>query len=171
MSKETSLYEISAAYEGLIDLCYDAEATESDIKAELEAIDGELTDKVANGINLILSLERELYAYSVEIDSLNRVARIVFERLQWIRNYYLENLARAGKTKVLTPHGVIKISYTDPPLIIDDKDSIPPEYKREVTKTFIDKDAVREALEHGIEVPGAHLEGNGKYLRISKGLI
>lgn len=165
-----TLYKISRKYEGLIDLCYDETADEETIRCELETLDGSLTDKVSNGIDLIKSLEAEIDGYRCEIELLAQVQQVVLQRLNWLKNCYIENLTRNGVNKVLTPRGAMKITTDDwKELKIDCEDMIPPEYKRKVTRALINKDAIREALERGEKVPGAHLEERGKYLRVSKG--
>ncbi len=164
-----TLYEISAGYEELLDLCYDETADEETIRAKLETLDSELTDKVSNGIAVIQTLKATAEGMDAEIKRLTQSKRALENRVDFIKNYYLENLARIGKSKVLTPRGAMTISKAGglKPLRIDDEDLIPLEYKREIIQSLIDKDAIREALERGMEIAGARLEERGKYLRIS----
>ena len=164
-----TLYEISADYERIIDLCYDENTDESEIAAKLQALDDQLTDKVANGIAIIQQLKSTADAMDAEIKRLNQSKRAIENRVGFLKDYYLSHLERIGKSRVLTPRGAMSVVKAGglKPLRIDDEDLIPLEYKREVIQSLIDKDAVREALERGMEISGARLEERGKYLRIS----
>ena len=164
-----TLYKISRKYEGLIDLCYDETADEETIRAKLETLDSELTDKVSNGIAVIQTLKATAEGMDAEIKRLTQSKRALENRVEFLKNYYLEHLARIGKNKVLTPRGAMSIAKAGglKPLKIDDEDLIPLEYKREIIQSLIDKDAIREALERGIEITGAHLENRRVCLRIS----
>lgn len=164
-----TLYEISTGYEELLDLCYDENADEAEITAKLQALNDQLTDKVANGIAIIQQLKATAEAADCEIKRLVQHKRTVENRVNFLKDYYLSHLEKIGKSRVLTPRGAMSIAKAGglKPLRIDDEDSIPLEYKREIIQSLIDKDAIREALERGMEIAGARLEERGKYLRIS----
>ena len=51
------------------------------------------------------------------------------------------------------------------PLKIDDENLIPQDFKKIVYE--VDKDKLREVLEDGEIISGAHLEERGSYLKIS----
>lgn len=163
------LYEISWGYENVLDMCYDDNADESTISAALAQLEGELTDKVADGIALIQTLKATAEGMDAEIKRLTASKKALEKRVEVIKNYYLENLQRIGKAKVQTSRGAMTVAKVGglKPLKIDDEDLIPLDFRREVITSAIDKDAIRTALERGIEISGAHLEERGKYLRIS----
>lgn len=164
-----TLYQISAGFENVLDMCYDETADESEIAEKLQTLEGELTEKVSNGIAVIQTLKATADAADTEIKRLIQHKRTIESRVNFLKAYYLEHLARIGKSRVLTPLGTMSISKAGglKPIRIDNADLIPTEYKREVTTTEIDKDALREALERGDQITGAHLEPRGNYLRIS----
>lgn len=163
------LYEISADIERVLDMCYDDSADEETIIAELQQLNCELTEKVSNGIAVIQTLSATASAMDTKIKRLTQSKRALEKRVDFLKNYYLENLARIGKNKVQTSRGAMTISKAGglKPLKIDDEELIPLDFKRIVSKAEIDKDALREALERGVEISGAHLEERGRYLRIS----
>lgn len=164
-----TLYQISADFERVLDLCYDDNITDESIQAELAKIDAELTEKVANGIAVIQQLSATADALDNEIKRLTQNKKTLLKRLDFIKNYYLDNLARIGKYKVQTERGVMSIANAGglKPLKIDDEDLIPLEFKRQVIQSLIDKDAIRLALERGDQISGARLENRSRYLRIS----
>ena len=164
-----TLYQISADFERVLDMCYDETISDEEIQAALAQLEGELTEKVSNGIAVIQQLKATADATNTEIQRLIQHKRAIESRVNFLKNYYLDHLTRIGKTKVLTARGAMTISKAGglKPIKIDDADLIPTEYKREITTTEIDKDALREALERGDVVSGAHLEPRGNYLRIS----
>lgn len=71
-----------------------------------------------------------------------------------------------GKTKVLTNRGTMSVVKAGGkrPLKIDDESLIPAEFKFVIAQ--VDKDALRQALEGGENIQGAHLEERGLYLKI-----
>lgn len=163
------LYEISADFERILDLCYDEEADEESIEAALAQLEGELTEKVSNGIAVIQELKATAEAVDAEVKRLVQHKRTIESRVNFLKFYYLDHLTRIGKTKVLTSRGTMAVAKTGglKALKVDDEEAIPLEFKRVVSNTVIDKDALREALERGNVVAGARLEPRGNYLRIS----
>lgn len=163
------LYEISADFEKILDLCYDENTSDEDIQAALAQLEGELTEKVSNGIAVIQTLKATSDATDAEIKRLSQHKRTIESRVNFLKFYYLDHLTRIGKTKVLTARGAMTVAKAGglKALKIDDEDSIPLEFKHVVSNTVIDKDALRTALERGKIVAGARLEERGNYLRIS----
>lgn len=163
------LYEISADFERVLDMCYDETASNEEIQTVLEQLEGELAEKVGNGIAVIQTLKATADATNAEIQRLTQYKRSLESRVNFLKVYYLDHLTRIGKTKVMTARGAMTISKAGglKSLKIEDEELIPMEFKRVVSSTIIDKDALRTALERGKEVSGARLEERGNYLRIS----
>lgn len=162
-----TLYDISDRYQNLWELCLDENVDLDTLEKALQSVEGELEDKVTNGIGLIQELKYHADAMSNEAKRLATQKRVIENRIDYIKNYYLEHLKRMGKLKVLTKCGTMSVvkSGGKPPMKIDDEELIPQEYKYIVSE--VDKDALRRALESGKNVQGAHLEERGYYLRIS----
>ena len=163
------LYEISADFERILDLCYDNGTDEETIAAALTQLEDELTEKVSNGIAVIQELKATADAVDAEVKRLAQHKRTIESRVNFLKFYYLDHLTRIGKTKVLTSRGTMAVTKAGglKALKIEDEESIPLEFKRVVSSTVVDKDALRAALERGDQITGARLEEHGNYLRIS----
>ena len=164
-----TLYDITARYIDLLNVATDANVTEEEVDAALNALDGEIEDKVSGGIAVIQELKHRAAAIDAEIKRLSQMKKTTEARIEHIKQYYFDNLTSIGKTKIWTDRGTMTIAKSGGkrPLVIDDEDLIPFDFKQIVSTTVIDKDTIREALERGVEVDGAHLGERTKYLKIS----
>ena len=164
-----TLYNISERYRNLLELCGDENVNPELLKEALSQLEGELTDKVANGIGLIQELKYRALNLDAEIKRLTKLKKSTESSVEYLQDYYLSKIKACGKTKIWTERGAMSVAKAGGkrPLLIDDEDKIPLEFKKSVVQVLIDKDSVREALERGFEVEGAHLGERGQYLRIS----
>lgn len=158
------LYEIT---EQFTDLLYNEEMTEEEIKSQLENLDMELENKVENGIGLLKNLLATSDAMKAEIQKLTSRKKTLENRISQIKDYYQAELSAIGKKKILTSRGAMSIAKCGGklPMKIDDENLIPQDFKKIVYE--VDKDKLREALEDGEIISGAHLEERGTYLKIS----
>ncbi len=164
-----TLYNITERYQNLLDLCDDENVNPELIDSALAQLDGEIEDKVSGGIAVIQELKHRAAAIDAEIKRLSQMKKTTEARIEHIKQYYFDNLTSIGKTKIWTDRGTMTIAKSGGkrPLVIDDEDLIPFDFKQIVSTTVIDKDTIREALERGVEVDGAHLGERTKYLKIS----
>ena len=162
-----ALYDISENWQGIWFNCLDDDADLDALESALQSIEGELADKCANGIGLIQDLKYYADAMGEEIKRLSSRKKALENKIAWLKNYYLDNLSRMGKTKVLTNRGTMSVVNAGGkrPVKIDDADAVPEDFKFYIPQ--IDKETLRQALERGEEVKGAHLEERGKFLKIS----
>jgi len=167
-----TLYEINKAYANLWDLVTDFDGDDLDIiENGLQSIEGELAEKCANGIGLIRSLDNLALGMKAEADRLDRNRKIIENRTKRIKDWYMQNLigmgvksvpTRLGKMSVCKAGGKRGLEITDKAAILKTK------YTTEIPATVeIDSDALRKALESGLEIPGARLKEQGRYLKIS----
>lgn len=161
-----SLYELSEDYLELLTQC---DEDDFDIAEALNTIETSIEEKVRNGIGLIQTLKCRAEDCDAEIKRLTRFKKTIENNLERVQANYLDNLRRIGKKKVTTPIGsmVVATSGGKLKMIIDDEEAIPVNFKFTKTVDYIDKDALRESLENGEVVEGAHLEERGQYLKIS----
>lgn len=161
-----TLYDISKRFQNIFDLCYDDNADLDTLESALQSIEGELEDKVANGIGLIQELKYHADALAEESKRLAQRKKALDNKIEYLKNYYLEHLQKMGKSKVLTNRGTMSVVKAGGkrPLKIDNEDLIPIDFKFIVSQ--VDKEAVRQALELGEFIPGAHLDERGFYLKI-----
>jgi len=162
-----TLYDISSRYQNLWDICLDENVDLDELENALQSVEGELEDKVSNGIGLIQSLKYHADAMGEEVNRLSRRKKVLENKIDCLKNYYLNHLQAMGKSKVLTSRGTMSVvkSGGKCPMKIDDEESIPAKYKFVVSE--VDRYALRQALESGEKVQGAHLEERGNYLKIS----
>ena len=158
------MYELTDAF---IELATNEELTDEEIQAQLENLEMELEEKVANGIGLIQSLKATADAMNNEIQRLSLRKKALENRIVKIKNYYESELSRIGKKKILTSRGTMTITKCGGkmPMKIDDENLVPQNFKKIVYE--VDKEKLREALEDGEIISGAHLEERGTYLKIS----
>ena len=161
-----TLYDISNRYQNLWELCMDENIDLDMLEEALQSVEGELEDKVTNGIGLIQELKYHADAMSEEVKRLSSRKRALENKIECIKKYYLERLQKMGKSKVLTNRGTMSVvkSGGKCPMKIDDEALVPPEFKYIVTE--VDKDALRQALESGKIIQGAHLEERTYFLKI-----
>lgn len=162
-----TLYDISERYRGLWELCLDDAVDLDKLENALKSVEGEIEEKVSNGIGLIQSLKNAADGMENEEKRLKESRRVLENKIQRIKNYYLDELSLMGKKKVLTNRGTMSICQNGGklPLKIDDESLIPENYFKYVPA--IDKESLRDALMNGEKIAGAHLEERGRYLRIA----
>jgi len=160
------LYDISKRYQNLWDICLDENVDLDTLEDALKSVEGELDDKVANGIGLIQDLKYHADAMGEESKRLAARKKAIENKIDCLKNYYRDHLQAMGKTKVLTNRGTMSVVKAGGkrPLKIDDESLIPAEFKFVIAQ--VDKDALRQALEDGENIQGAHLEERGLYLKI-----
>lgn len=164
-----TLYNISERYQNLLELCY-SDNVDSDLLATaISIVDGELTDKVHNGIAIIRELTAKSAAFDAEIKRLAASKRAIDNNLERLKNYYLDNLNAIGKQRVSTDIGTMTVAKAGGKrtMIIDDVNLVPAQFRYTETIEAIDRDALRQALERGDTVEGARLENRRLYLKVS----
>ena len=160
------LYEIVAELQEFIELNEGLE-DEAAYQDTLEGLQGELDDKVEQWCHAIKNQEGERDAIKAEADRLRaRVASIdkQVERMKATLQMYMvaANRKKAGNT---IKASIVKNGGKAPLIIKVDAHDLPFEF----TKTIIEpnKEAIRDALEHGHEVPGAELAERGEHITIN----
>lgn len=164
-----TLYDIAERYQNIWNLCTD-DADDSDLdKLEnaLQSIEGELNDKVYNIIGLLQDLKSLSNSIADEYKRLAAKKKSLDSKIERIKGYSLSYLQCMGKSKVVTSRGTMSVVNVGGklPLVIDDESLIPNDFKFIVSQ--VDKDALRQAIESGEQVNGAHIATRPKCLRIS----
>jgi hypothetical protein len=152
-----ALYELVGQYRQLLDM--------DDIPAEqlvdtLDMIRGDIEEKCTN-IGFVVRNRREA------TEAMRRAATQILGRANAYDNvtdglldYALTQLKAAGISKVEHPMLRMSIKRNPAKVVVDFEDSIPQEYMKqpEPPPPKPDKAAIREALQSGLDVAGAHLE-------------
>lgn len=157
MEKGLSLYEIAEAYQNLNSVMESGSDTE--LTEYLDGIQTQLEDKVSNIIKYGRSLELTSGAIDTEIDRLKDLKRLYDARSDSLKEYIAYSMVKHGITKVDTD--IAKISFKKSVTTeIDDVEKLPKEFVLVKTSIQPDKLAIKEALESGKSVSGAHLESH-----------
>ena len=93
-------------------------------------------------------------AVDTEIDRLDSLKKYYDRRGQKLKSYLAHNLQMIGKDRLETEKAVLSFRKSETTDILDEK-LIPQEYKTVKTTESINKTAIKEAINGGVEVPGA----------------
>ena len=155
-----SLYKIADQYleasTALADLDIDAQT----LADTLEGLSGELEVKAQNVAMFVRNLEASAEAIKAAEKQMTERRKAIENRAESIRDYLKSNMERTGINKIECPWFTIAIKKNPKSVCIDDANVIPNEYKRqpEPPPPSPDKKAIKDAIEAGKDVPGAHIE-------------
>lgn len=155
------LYEISERINSLVAVLDEADdkSIEPDVKNALQGIyESDVPAAVADGIEYIKEQTAFIEAIDKRMDELKALKQSRENRLKRVRRGYCEFLVAVGKKKVETPCGNMTVTAPTATTIIDDICKLPDEYKRATVKIDPDKASIKQAIQAGHAVPGAHLE-------------
>lgn len=156
------LLDIPQAIDDAIDFMIDPETgeikTEEETLAICEALEGERLEKIE-------WLAKRVINSAAELDALKEHKRTIDARIK-ARNAEIERLKRfigivLKGEKFKATDGTVSVSYrtTKDTVKIDNLDAIPAEFfKTPHTESNLAKTAIKEAIQSGAAVPGAHLE-------------
>lgn len=155
-----SLYHMTNGYESaFLDLA-DMDLPADAIADTLEALEGELSIKMANVGAFIKNLEAEAEKIKAAETAI-AVRRKAYEaKVSRLKDYLRENMEKSGIKKVAAIDSTFSITLIAPraSLIIDDTEQVPALYKSSKVVEVIDNAAIKKAIEGGVEITGAHLE-------------
>ena len=165
MSK--SIFELSQAFEEILELALDDTMDLNALEEGLKSIECDMTDKCKNGIGLIRELEARRDVMKKESKRLSDNARIIDNKLNRIKQIYIDGLQAFGKSRIDTTIGRMSIQKNPPALKVTVPEGMP--YKGNVPDTYLDvipehyelnKAAIKDALKKGEDVPYCHLESD-----------
>lgn len=151
------LYDLADHYQHLLTELYDDETGEINEQA-LDKIN-ELTDpietKCINMVRLFKSLEAQQKAIEAERKAMAKREQAFKNQVVRLKDYLLDNMEKCKISKIECPQFVINLQKNPVALDIFDADQIPENYKKVIVDT--DDPKIKEALQKGIEIPGARL--------------
>jgi len=159
------LYELTEQYQQLLDL---AEHAQDDDEAQafadtLEALGGELAEKLDNCACVAQTLKREAEAVKAEEDRLALRRKALVNSGDRLKAYMQDSMNQVGLRKSKGERFTVGIQANPARVVLDDETQLPESFW--AVKRTPDTAQVRDALKGGQEVPGAHLE-QGESLRI-----
>jgi hypothetical protein len=170
-----SLLDVTRDMEALDALLSEVEGDVTDPKVQeavsawFAELDADLKGKVDDYAALITMLDARAEVRAREAERLSRRAKIDAASAQFLKDRLRGELEARGIQKVETDRYRVSVAANGGklPLVIDDELSLAAPYWREVPAyKEIDRDAVRQALERGEAVAGAHMGERGRRLSI-----
>lgn len=165
--KGLAMYEIADLYRSALEEFAenDESSTEVPDSVWLETIDALEGDIVAKGRGVtayILELSARVEMVRSHIKLMQKKAKSLEAKEEWLRNYLKTNMEKSGITKIEAVDGTFSASLGKPvaSVAVDDLELLPEEFVRVKIEKSADKIALKKALESGFQTSAAHLEFN-----------
>lgn len=159
-----NIYEILDKYKFIQQLIEDGAPEEAFIEA-LNAIDGELAEKLENYAAVIKNIESDINGIKAEIDRLNERKKAMESSVKRMKENMQTAMIETGQTKVKGEKFSFNVQKNPPSLLVHDDSLIPIDYiKMEEVKT-IDKKAILAELKNGADIQGVEIQ-QGESIRI-----
>lgn len=147
------LFDLTVDYRRLVDL---AEECDEDFTEALDAIEGDLDDKVENTAAVVRELEAQSKAVKDEADRMAARAKSLANRAKGVKAWLQQCMDAAGKPKCKGPRFTVSVKDGPEGVVIDDETAVPDDFTKVVRQ--IDKAAVKRVWsEDGECVPGTHI--------------
>lgn len=155
-----SLYVIANEYHAMVERLMDSELDEQTIKDTLEGASGELEVKATNVAMFIRNLESSAEQIKLAEKAMAERRKALENKADSVKRYLFDNMKRVGVTKIESPYFALTIKKNPPSVIIDDESLIDDGFKRmpEPLPLIVDKALIKQAIENGLTVEGAHIE-------------
>lgn len=136
----------------------------------LMQIKADIEEKAEATAMIIKNYEADASAIMAEAERLTKRANALMNKADWCKKSLYRMMKETGNTKFKTDHFSFNIQQNGgkAPIVIDEgitTDDVAPEFIK-WGKPSIDKEAIREALESGQDIPYARIGERGDSLRI-----
>lgn len=148
------LYELSTALQQVNVMI---EEGAEGLEDTLESLDMSFQDKVEGIIKLKRSKDAEAQMVDEEIKRLSAIKDRLKKDSAWLNDYVEREMYATGTLEVKSSLFKIKMNLTPPRVEVLNAEVIPQEFIRTTTTSAPDKNAIKEALKQGVEVPGVEL--------------
>ncbi|MBV6691164.1 siphovirus Gp157 family protein [Serratia quinivorans] len=136
------------------------------IAGTLEGIEGALGDKLDGAFTYVRNLEGLAKTVDEEVKRLTERKRSFENRAKSIRKYVLACLLASGQDSLKTTTNTFTARKGVASVVIDNADLLPDELVTVQTLVAPDKKAIKEAIENGVDVKGAHIEIGERSLQV-----
>jgi hypothetical protein len=161
----TSLYVLANEYQAQLGKLLELDIDEQTMKDTVEGLSGELEVKATNVAMFIRNLEASAEQIKLAEKAMSDRRKAIENKADSIKRYLFENMKRTEITKIESPHFTLSIKKNPPSVVIEDESLIPNEYVEDKVVTSINKAAIKDAINAGKEVTGAHIQ-QGERLEI-----
>lgn len=155
------LYEMSHKYQQVLTLIEDGH---EGLEDTLEALSDAIEDKVENIGKLVKTVEAEVTGLKAEEQRLADRRKSLESNIKRLKEYAYQSMLDAGMKKIKGSLFTFSIQNSPPSVEVLDDSLIPKGYFVQSAPT-LDKNAIKEELKLGHEIPGVQLK-QGESLRI-----
>lgn len=156
------LYEMTRAYEELLEKTFDEDTGEVNEKAleKLNELDATIKEKSIAVASYIKNLEAERKAIDEAKKEMALREKRLTTRVDYLTSYLKCHMEKAAISEISCPYFAIKVKNN--PVSVNDyaPDQVPEEYKRIITEVKLDKRKIKDALLQGTQIPGVSLTQN-----------
>ena len=159
----STLYSMADQYTRSFENWEDGLIPEEAVTDTLEAMEGEITEKVDGIASLIKEYRKRAEVMMEEVKALTDRAKTIEKRAEWLKGYLLAQMDKIGTAKVETVRNNVRVSLNyaveinDPEAFRTWADMNAPELLRRTEKIEPDKKGIKEAIAQGKEIPGAEI--------------
>lgn len=150
----SKLYEIANDYARLMDSDFEVD----EIADTLEAIEGELTDKIEQLLAICKNETGYAERLKEEAKVLNERATVINNKVEHINSYIASSLEIMGMKKIRAGIHQVTIRAPSESVEITDAGALPPEYVEYETVIKADKLSIKHQLKAGKSIPGANIK-------------
>lgn len=165
MTKTTAI-GLAADYDKLQQLVESGEFTAEDVADTLEGLEGALGDKLDAIMIYVRNIEGDVETLAKESKRLSDRKKQFENQIKNLKQYALTCLLASGKDGLKTLKNTFTARAGLVRVIIDNEALIPDALVDVQTITAPDKKGIKEAIENGIDIPGAHLEVGDRSLMV-----
>lgn len=154
-----SLYSLASEYQQAAEKLADLDMPDEVIADTLEGLQFPIEQKAVNVAAFVRNLKASVSQIKEAESAMAARRKALENRAARVEQYLLDNMQRAGMSKIESPYFVLSVRDNPPSVCIDAEGLIPQEFMRqpEPPPPAPDKKAIAQAIKDGKDVPGAHL--------------
>lgn len=161
----STLYELSAIYEDLMDRLYDENWDPETLIDTLDGIEGEIEEKAENYAKIMKQMELDISGCKAEEARMAAKRKSLEDRKERMKKALYEAMKAVGKPKFKTTLFSFNIQKNPPSLVIDNPSEIPAEFLIP-QEPKVNNEEIKKILKTGEILPYAHLvQGEGLRIR------
>ncbi|AML34642.1 siphovirus Gp157 family protein [Klebsiella aerogenes] len=166
MSQNTTAISIAANMNKLLALVESGEFTLEDISDTIEGEELALGDKFDGIMSLVRNLEGQAKTLDDELKRLSDRKKSFTGQAKNLKDYILKCMQAADLKNFKTERNTLTVRKGSLSVIIDNVDQLPDELVDVATVVAPDRKKIKEAIEAGQDIQGAHLEVGPESLQV-----